>query len=148
MQKDFMNMAQGAKATGANDLSPEDLTIDEAGYEEMGLPAGDSPEAIKERIMQMLKDMGVFEELAPTEKQELMQLVEQLIADIQAQNFEAVEQNPVMQLLGSAFEALGAEEVGEESAAGGMSPADMVGMAGGGGGMPGGGMPPMPGGGM
>ena len=144
-EKDYMGMAQGAGA-GANDLTPEDLMIDEAGYDEMGLPAGDNPEAVKERIMQILEDMEVFEELAPSEKQELMQLVDQLVVDIEAQNFEAVEQNPVMQLLGAAFESLGVEETGMEEA-GGMPPADMAGMAGGGG-MPGGGMPPMPGGGI
>ena len=142
--RDFMGMAQGAGAP-AQQITEQDLQMTDADYEEAGLPAGDNPEAIKERILMTLEQAGVMEDLEAAEKQEIMQLVDQLIQDIEAGNMEAVEQNPIMQLLSGLFEQMGAEELGAE----GGEPADMAGMAGPGG-MPGGGggMPPMPGGGM
>jgi hypothetical protein len=157
MQKDFMNMAQGATATatptatpGAEQVTEQDLQMKDEDFVQAGLTPGQGPEAMKSRIMELLQQMGAMENLAPAELQEITGLVDQLVKDMEAQNFEAVEQNPIMSLLGSVFEQMGMDE---EAAAGGMAPADMAGMAGGGGGMPGGGMPgggmpPMPGGGM
>jgi hypothetical protein len=147
MQKDYMNMAQGGQTA---EVADADVQITDQEFSEMGLPTGEGPEAAKQRIMKLLEEMGALEDLEPAEKQELMQLVDQLIIDMEAGDFESVEQNPIMQLLGSVFEEMG---IGQEGAEAGMQPADMAGMAGGGGGMPGGGMPgggmpPMPGGGI
>ena len=137
--KDFMGMmGQGASAQGPTEQDLQELQMSDADFQEMGLPGGEGPDAIKQRIITMLEEMGAMEGLEAAEKQEIMQLVDQLINDIEAGNFEAVEQNPVMQLLASAFEGA----AGPEAGAG--APADMAGMAG----MGGGGMPPMPGGGM
>lgn len=142
MQKDFMSMAQGAGAS--QQVTEQDLKMTDADYEEAGLPGGEGPEAMKQRILTMLEQAGVMEGLEAAEQQEIIQLVDQLIVDVEAQNFEAVEQNPIMQLLSGLFEQMGVEETGQQAA-----PADMAAMAGPGG-MPGGGggMPPMPGGGM
>jgi hypothetical protein len=140
-EKDFMGMAQGGQTA---EVADADVQITDQEFSEMGLPGGEGPEAAKERIMKLLEEMGALEDLEPAEKQELMQLVDQLIIDMEAGDFESVEQNPIMQLLGSVFEEMG---IGEGEGEAGMPPADMAGMAGGGG-MPGGGMPPMPGGGM
>jgi hypothetical protein len=149
MQKDFMNMAQGAN-TNPEEVSEQDLQMKDEDFVQAGLTPGQGPEAMKSRIMELLQQMGAMQNLAPAELQEITGLVDQLVKDMEAQNFEAVEQNPIMSLLGSVFEQMGVAEQG----AGGMAPADMAGMAGmpgggmPGGGMPGGGMPPMPGGGM
>jgi hypothetical protein len=141
MQKDFMNMAQGQ----TTEVADEDVKVTDQEFSEMGLPTGEGPEAAKQRIIKLLEEMNAFEGLEAAEKQEIMQFIDQLIIDMEAGDFQAVEDNPIMQLLGSVFEEAGITEQGEGA---GMAPADMAGMAGGGGGMPGGGMPPMPGGGM
>ncbi len=147
MQKDFMGMAQGAGApaeAAPEQLAPEDGMTD-ADFQEMGLPGGEGPEAMKARILQLLQDMEALEGVQGTELQEINKLVDQLVNDMMEGNEEAIEQNPIMQLLAGVFEEMG---IGQEGAEAGMQPADMAGMAGGGGGMPGGGMPPMPGGGI
>lgn len=148
MQKDFMGMAQGAGASQEpTEQELQQLQMTDADFQEAGLPGGEGPEAIKQRILTMLEQMGAMEGLEAAEKQEITQLVDQLVKDMEAQNFEAVEQNPIMQLLAGAFEGMGIGAEGASPAA----PADMAAMAGPGpGGMPGGGggMPPMPGGGM
>jgi hypothetical protein len=122
MQKDYMNMAQGPEQ-----VTEQDLQMSDQDFQEAGLTPGEGPEAMKTRLMEILEQMGALEGLQPAELQEITGLVDQLIQDMEAQNFEAVEQNPIMQLLGSVFEEMG---VGEGEA--GMPPADMAGMAGGG----------------
>lgn len=127
MQKDYTQM-MGQGAPTEQDL--QELQMSDADFQEAGLPGGEGPEAIKERIITMLEQMGAMEGLQPAEQQEIMQLVDQLINDIEAGNFEAVEKNPIMELLAGAFEGAAGAEAGAP---------DMAGMAG---------MPPMPGGGM
>ena len=107
-------MAQGA--AGA-ELTEQDLQMTDADYEEMGLPGGEGPDAMKERILTLLEEAGALEGLEQAELQEITGLVDQLVADIEAENFEAVEQNPIMQLLGGIFEEMGAGE-GEAPAPG------------------------------
>lgn len=111
MPKDYMKMAQSAGAP-TEEISPEELQITDEDYEEMGLPGGEGPEAMKERIMTLLEQMGVLEGVDQSELQELTSLVDQLVADLEAENFEAVEQNPIMQLLSGVFEEMG---VGEQA---------------------------------
>ena len=118
MPKDYMSMAQGAAAPAAGpEMNEQDLQMNDADYEEMGLPAGEGPDAMKERILALLEQAGALEGLEQAELQELMGLVEQLVTDLEAENFEAVEQNPIMQLLGGIFEEMGMGE-GEAPAAG------------------------------
>ena len=133
-ERDYMSMAQGAAPMGA-EPSPEELAMTDQDYAEAGLPGGEGPEAMKQRVMSLLEQMGALEGLDQAELQELNQLADQLVADLEAENFEAVEQNPLMQILGAVFE----EMMGPEGQ--GQAPMDPAAMAGGG-------MPPMPGGGM
>ena len=144
--KDFMGMAQGAGASQEpTEQELQQFQMTDADFQEAGLPGGEGTEGMKQRILTMLEEMGAMEGLEAAEQQEIIGMVDQLIKDIEAGNYEAVEENPVMQLLAGAFEGMGIGAEGASPAA----PADMAGMAGPGG-MPGGGggMPPMPGGGM
>ncbi len=145
MQKDFMGMAQGAGGEAQAVEPVDEGLLNDQALQEMGLPGGEGPEAMKARILQLLQDMEVLEGVQGAELQEINSLIDQLVKDMEAGNEEAIEQNPIMQLLAGVFEEMG---IGQEGAEAGMQPADMAGMAGGGGGMPGGGMPPMPGGGI
>ena len=123
MPQDYMSMAQGAAPTSDKpEVKEEDLQLTEEGYEEMGLPSGQNPEDIRERILITLEEAGIMEGLDQAELQEIIQLVDQLVADIEAENFEAVEQNPVMQLLGAVFEEMGVGGEAEQP----MDPAAMA----------------------
>ena len=121
MPKDYMSMAQGAAPAGA-ELTEQDLQMTDSDYEEMGLPGGEGPDAMKERILTLLEEAGALEGLEKAELQEITGLVDQLVADIEAENFEAVEQNPIMQLLGGIFEEMGAGEAQAPPGAGPMMP--------------------------
>ena len=149
--RDFMGMmgqgaAPGTKDTGISEQEIQELKMNDQDFQEAGLTPGESPEAMKQRLVDFLEQAGVMEGLEASEKQEIMQLVDQLVKDIEAENFEAVQQNPIMQLLAGVMEQFAMEEQGVSPEA---APADMAAMAGPSG-MPGGGggMPPMPGGGM
>ena len=148
--RDFMGMAQGAapgtKDTAISEQEIQGLKMSDQDFQEAGLTPGEGPEAIKKRLVDFLDQAGVMEGLQASEKQEIMNLIDQLVKDIEAENFEAVQQNPIMQLLAGVMEQFAMEEQGASPEA---APADMAAMAGPGG-MPGGGggMPPMPGGGM
>ena len=123
MPKDYMSMAQGAAPTAGGELTEQDLQMTDAEFEEIGIPGGQGPDAMKARIIEVLEQAGALEGLDQTELQELMGLVDQLVQDMEAENFEAVEQNPVMQLLGAVFEEMGMGGEVEQP----MDPAAMAG---------------------
>lgn len=122
MPQDYMSMAQGAPAAPGAELTEQDLQMTDADYQEAGLPGGEGPEAMKARIIEVLEQAGALEGLDQAELQELMGLVDQLVKDMEAENFEAVEQNPIMQLLGAVFEEMGVGGEAEQP----MDPAAMA----------------------
>jgi hypothetical protein len=103
------------------------------------MAGGGSPTAVmenvdmmREQVMAQLESVGVFNSVSnDAEMQEILALVEELVQAMISGDQNALAQNPLMQILGSAPQQ--------------QAPA-APGPAMGGGGMPGGGMPPMPGG--
>ena len=109
--KNYAAMAQGA-APQEQQLTPQDiaelkeLDMSAEDFEAMGMPTGNSPEAIKERILMFLDRFEILEQLSATDKAQLMQDIDQLVADILSGNMEGAAQNPVSELFGQASEAL------------------------------------------
>ena len=112
--KNYAAMAQGA-AMPEQQLTPEQteqlkqmeanaLTAED--YEAMGMPTGNSPEAVKERIMILLERYEVLEQLSATDKSAIMEDVDRLVQDLLAGNLEGVSQNPVGEMLGEASKLL------------------------------------------
>ena len=70
----------------------EDLTA-------MGFTAGDTPEALKARIAEMLDRIGVMAEMSNVEKQELSRQIDLFVQALIAQDFNAANNNPVSKML-------------------------------------------------
>jgi hypothetical protein len=99
MQKDYMGMMQGQAAPAQEQLSPEDS--------EMGMTPGATPEAFKQRVIEMLDRFDLLEGMSNTEKMQLMAEVDRFVQDLISGNTEAASQNPVNQLMMSAEEEMG-----------------------------------------
>ena len=125
--KNYAAMAQGAAMPQEQltqqdiaDLRELDMTSED--FEAMGMPTGNSPEAIKERIMILLERYELLEQLSSTEKVQIMQDIDQMVQDLLSGNMEGVGQNPVTQMLNQSAEVLPTPEErqlaeGEEDAA-------------------------------
>jgi hypothetical protein len=113
MQKDYMGMMQGQAAPAQEQLSPEEeQAIQEFGmtdedYSEMGMTPGATPEAFKQRVIEMLDRFDLLEGMSNTEKMQLMAEVDRFVQDLISGNTEAASQNPVNQLMMSAEEEMG-----------------------------------------
>ena len=126
MQKDFMGMMQGQQPAQAQLTPEEQQIIEEFGmtdedYSEMGMTPGATPEAFKQRILELLDRFDLLEGLSNTEKMQLMAEVDRFVQDLIAGNTEAAAQNPVNQLMMGAEQEMGAlnqqlEGVEEEDA--------------------------------
>lgn len=116
MQKDFMGMMQGQQEQqpAQAQLTPEEQQIiEEFGmtdedYSEMGMTPGATPEAFKQRIIELLDRFDLLEGLSNTEKMQLMAEVDRFVQDLAAGNTEAAAQNPVNQLMMGAEQEMGA----------------------------------------
>ena len=121
MQKNYAAMAQGAMPQEQAELSQQDiaelrkLDMTSEDFEAMGMPTGNSPEAIKERILIFLERFEILEQLSSTEKMQMMQDIDQLVQDLAAGNLEGAAQNPVSQLVDQASETLPTLEEYEEA---------------------------------
>ena len=127
MQKNYAAMAQGAmpqeqQLTQQDIAELKELDMTSEDFEAMGMPTGNSPEAIKERIIMFLDRFEILEQLSATEKAQLMQDIDQLVQDLAAGNLEGAAENPVSQLVDQASNSLPTLEEyeqasGEEDAA-------------------------------
>ena len=121
MQKNYAAMAQGAMPQEQAELSQQDiaelreLDMSAEDFEAMGMPTGNSPEAIKERIIMFLDRFEILEQLSATEKAQLMQDIDQLVQDLAAGNLEGAAENPVSQLVDQASDSLPTLEEYEEA---------------------------------
>jgi hypothetical protein len=121
MQKNYAAMAQGAMPQEQAELSQQDiaelreLDMTSEDFEAMGMPTGNSPEAIKERIIMFLDRFEILEQLSATEKAQLMQDIDQLVQDLAAGNLEGAAENPVSQLVDQASDSLPTLEEYEEA---------------------------------
>ena len=113
--KNYAAMAQGAEMPQEKitqeeiaQLQQNDFTAEE--HAAMGFPTGNSPEAIKERILTLLERYGALQQISSTEKMRLMQDVDQMVQDLLSGNMEGVAQNPVNDLMMRAEEILPTEE--------------------------------------
>jgi len=117
--KNYAAMAQGMPQEQG--LSQEDMTnLQQADFtaedhEMLGMPTGNSPEAIKERIIQMLERYGALQQLNSSEKMQIMQDIDQMVQDLISGNLEGAAKNPVNNLMMQAEEILPTpEELGPE----------------------------------
>ena len=121
MQKNYAAMAQGAMPQEQGQLTQQDiaelkeLDMTSEDFEAMGMPTGNSPEAIKERILIFLERFEILEQLSSTEKMQMMQDIDQLVQDLAAGNLEGAAQNPVSQLVDQASNSLPTLEEYEEA---------------------------------
>jgi hypothetical protein len=119
--KNYAAMAQGNAMPQQAEMSQQDISelqqldMTSEDFEAMGMPTGNSPEAIKERILMFLERFELLEQLSSTEKMQLMQDVDQLVQDLAAGNLEGAAENPVSQLVDQASEVLPTPEEYEEA---------------------------------
>ena len=73
-----------AQAQGAQAASPQ---------------GGKNPQEIKQNILMTLEQKGVFEEISPKDKENLMLEVDKLVQAITAGDQNAIQQSPIMQLI-------------------------------------------------
>jgi hypothetical protein len=119
--KNYAAMAQGNAMPQQAEMSQQDISelqqldMTSEDFEALGMPTGNSPEAIKERILMFLERFELLEQLSSTEKMQLMQDVDQLVQDLAAGNLEGAAENPVSQLVDQASEVLPTPEEYEEA---------------------------------
>jgi acyl-CoA synthetase (NDP forming) len=116
MQPDYMKMAQAQKAPQeqANpksdgsgqqlkqelqQMSKEDL---QKYYKENGMPTEATPEAAKKRLMSILEELGILENLRPDQLEKINSLVDEYIQIAQSGDMEALERHPISNLLNQA----------------------------------------------
>lgn len=136
MQGDMYSKAGGGAPAPAQGEAPA-APAQGAGGPSMSGMNGMNPDAMRQEIMSLLEQKGVFESASSeTEKAELLALIDELVEAMQNGDQAAIQSSPIMQMLAS-------EPSGEQQ----MAPASQAPM---GGGMPqgGGGMMPPGGGGM
>ena len=111
MQPDYMKMAQAQKAP-EEQAKPEQAQdrseLDEL-HEAMGMPVGDSPEAAKQRLMQVLEELGILKDLEPAVLQQLQSKVDELVKLAMAGDMEAVENHPITQMINQAASGVAGE---------------------------------------
>jgi hypothetical protein len=107
MQKDYMAMAKGQQMpkeqpqqAASNILKPGDL-------KSVGLPEGSSPEEAKKRVMAMLQELGVLDNLKPEILQQLQQKVDEFVQ--LALSGKSVEGHPILNLIQQAAQESGLE---------------------------------------
>ena len=111
MQPDYMKMAQGQAApkeqpqqppqqAAGNILKPGDL-------KSVGLPEGSSPAEAKQRVMAMLEELGVLENLKPEVLQQLQQKVDEFVQ--LALSGKSVEGHPILNIIKQAAQEAGFE---------------------------------------
>ena len=111
MQKDFTAMAQGQQQP-TEEATMEDKrdaaefmkslpTMQQMG--EAGLPTGSSREDMKARILGMLESLGLMEMFdTPAKQQELAMNIDALITAYEKEDAQAIESNPIIQLISEA----------------------------------------------
>ena len=135
MQPDYMKMAQGQAAPKQQEVqavegleSEEDIPkLQEA----MDMPTGQSPEAIKERIMIALEQLNILKDLTPQVLQQVQARVDELVQLVIAEDVEGIKKHPITKLLQEASIAAGKEvevPTEEAQAAPQQGPTDFAGM--------------------
>lgn len=147
MQKDFMAMAQGQQAPAATPQQgafPKEkldaINLKKEDYEVMGMPAGNSIEDAKKRLLLIFEEFGVLKELTQTGLVELTNQIEDFVKRAQKEGIENLAEHPIGQLL-KQIEQASLQPTGgpvpQQGAAPAAAPTDFASM-----------MPPTPGGGM
>lgn len=135
-----MSMAQGQAAPQQRPITEDDVPTPEM-YQEMGLPAEDTPEAAKKRMLAIFEELGILKKLDPEGLKELTEKIDEYIKLAQEGNMEALETHPIGQLLAKASSEI--MQMQQQQPTGGpvpqqgAAPKDFASM-----------MPPTPGGGM
>ena len=101
--QDFAAMAQGAPIEEEQDeLTQEDLeasAFSDEDYAESGLTPGQSPEAIKQRFLEMLQQAGVLDEFSDEEKKEIINEIDMYVDAMLEGDMQTVEASYLNKLL-------------------------------------------------
>jgi hypothetical protein len=110
MQKDYMAMAQGQAAPqeqlteqDVNELIPTDEEFSQDGF-----TPGDSPEKVKQRILEFLEKLGLMEDFKDQySKLEFTKKLDEYVKALFAGDEEAVASNPIHAILTEASASMG-----------------------------------------
>lgn len=126
MQKDYVGMMQGQQPTQETpkkqltqeefqDIEQNFQPLNDEDFEALGMTPGNTPEAVKARIVELLERFGVFDEFSASDKMEFFQQIDIFVQDMISGNIEAAQQSPVSGILdnlSAPFEALNDQEAG------------------------------------
>ena len=130
MQKDFAAMAQGQAQEQITPEEKEAFTFSDQDYQQSGLTPGNSPEAMKARLTELLQKSGMLEGFSKEELQDLAMEIDNYVKAMMNNDVKTIQSSYITQMLsqiGLNFNEEG--EVPEQAA-----PTNFAGM------MPGGGM--------
>lgn len=134
MQKDFMAMAQG-QGQAQEQLTPEEkeeLTFSDQDYQESGLTPGNSPEAMKARLTELLQKSGMLEGFSKEELQDLAMEIDNYVKAMLNNDVKTIQSSYITEMLSQIGMDFGeGEEMPQEQAA----PTNFAGMMPPGGGM-------------
>ena len=100
--QDFSAMAQGQQQLSEEDLKEASLGAEDV--EALGMPSGEDKESIKQRFSQIFQEAGLMEMFqTPADQQKFTQLLDQLAEDMLNQDIQAVQNNPLFQILEQAL---------------------------------------------
>ena len=100
MQPDFSKMAQGQAAPQEQKMSPEQGKAElEKAYDEAGMPKGDTVEAIKQRVLKVLEEVGFLKKLTPQGLKELTQKISEFAKLAKSGDIEALKEHPITKIL-------------------------------------------------
>ena len=100
--QDFSAMAQGQQQISEEDLKEASLSAEDV--EALGMPSGEDKESIKQRFSQIFQEAGLMEMFqTPADQQKFTQLLDQLAEDMLNQDLQAVQNNPLFQILEQAM---------------------------------------------
>lgn len=114
-----MGMMQGQQPTSPQEAQQTQLAEDEAAmlqdfepftdedFQQMGMTPGNSPEAVKARIVELLERLGFMKDLKAGDKMELFQEVDKFVQALISGDQATADQSPINDMLGSFDESMG-----------------------------------------
>lgn len=101
MQPDFMAMAKGQGQT-QEPITPEEkeaFSFSEEDYAESGFTPGDSPEAMKARLTELLQKAGLLEGFSKEELRDLAMEIDNYVKAIMNKDIKVIENSYITQML-------------------------------------------------
>ena len=116
MQPDMMKMAQQSQEQQSSPVSegnPEDLkkieALDAETYQELGMPAGEDDESMKQRLMILFDQLGLMKGLTQEGLLELQQQLDDYIKVLKTKDMNKIKNHRITRILDKAAKELQAE---------------------------------------